>query len=72
MVLTLSDEDARTLRDWLTDNIRELRLEVARTDARDFRHVLVLRQDLVERLIAQLEGALAPPAASAGRKSKSM
>jgi hypothetical protein len=55
MELTLSDEDARTLHDVLRDHLQELRREVARTEAKDFRHGLVLRQELVERLLAQLE-----------------
>lgn len=55
MQITLSDDDARTLRDFLSDHLQELRLEVARTEAKDFRHALVLRQELVERLLAQLQ-----------------
>ena len=70
MELILSDEDARTLRDLLSDHLRDLRLEVARTEAKDFRHVMLLRQELVERLLAQLERevpATTPPLPS--RKS---
>lgn len=63
MELILSDDDARTLRDLLSDHLRDLRREVARTDAKEFRHAIVLRQELVERLLAQLEG---PSRASAG------
>lgn len=59
MQLTLTDDDARTLRDLLRDHLRELRREVAHTDAKDFRHGLVLRQELVERLVAQLEREVA-------------
>ena len=55
MELILSDDDARTLRDLLSDHLRELRREVARTEAKDFRHALLLRQELVERLVAHLE-----------------
>lgn len=55
MELILTDDDARTLRDLLTDHLRDLRREVARTDAKEFRHTIVLRQELVERLLAQLE-----------------
>jgi len=59
MELILSVDDARTLRDLLGDHLQELRREVARTEAKDFRHVLVLRQELIERLLAQIEASLA-------------
>jgi hypothetical protein len=55
MELILTDDETRTLRDLLSDYLRELRREVARTDAKDFRHGLVIRQELIERLLAQLE-----------------
>jgi hypothetical protein len=32
-------------------------MEVARTDARDFRHELVKRQEVCERLLELLDGA---------------
>ena len=54
MTLTLSDDDARTLHDLLSDHLHDLRLEVARTKVKDFRHTLLLRQELVERLLGQL------------------
>jgi hypothetical protein len=54
MQLHLSDEEAVLLRQLLADYLPELRREVARTDKRDFRHLLVQRQDLVERLIELL------------------
>jgi hypothetical protein len=64
MELILTDDDARTLRDLLNDHLHELRLEVARTEAKDFRHLMLLRQELVERVLTQLERdvpAAAPP-----------
>ena len=64
MELILTDEDARTLRDVLSEHLHELRLEVARTEAKDFRHIILARQELVERLLAQLEqrlNSVAPP-----------
>ena len=70
MELILTDNEARMLRDVLSDGLHELRLEVARTEAKDFRHMLVLRQELIERLLAQLERevrAATPPPPS--RKS---
>jgi hypothetical protein len=54
MELHLSDDDAVLLRELLADYLPGLRREVARTDKRDFRHLLVQRQNLVERLIEQL------------------
>ena len=55
MELSLTDDEARTLQDLLGDCLHELRREVARTDAKDYRHGLVLRQELIERLLARLE-----------------
>lgn len=57
MQLTLSDDEVRTLRELLHDYLPDLRREVARTDVKDFRHVLVGRQELCERLLRQLETA---------------
>lgn len=55
MELILSDDDARTLHGLLSDYLHDLRREVARTEAKDFRHALVLRQDLVERILVALQ-----------------
>ena len=55
MHLTLSDDEARTLRDLLRDYLPELRLEVARTRVKAFRHALLARQELCERLLGELE-----------------
>jgi hypothetical protein len=57
MHLELTDEETRTLRELLHDYLPELRLEVARTDAREMRLLLLKRQELAERLLAQLEQA---------------
>jgi hypothetical protein len=59
MQLILSTEESVILRDLLGSYLPELRREVARTDQHDFRHLLVQRLDLAERLLDQL----APPAA---------
>ena len=53
--LTLNDDDARTLRDFLRDHFHDLQIEVARTEAKDLRHLLLAQQELIERLLAQLE-----------------
>jgi len=55
MELVLTGDETRMLHDLLSDHLRDLRREVARTEAKDFRHTLLLRQELVERLVAQLE-----------------
>ena len=55
MHLELTDDDARTLRALLRDYLPELKMEVARTEARDFRHEMVMRQDVCERLLGLLE-----------------
>jgi hypothetical protein len=54
MQLILSDDDTILLRDLLADYLPALRREVARTEQHELRHLMVLRQDLVERVLAQL------------------
>ncbi len=65
MQLTLTDDQARTLRDVLHDYLPDLRREAAGTDiaSRELRHELVRREDLCERLLAELERVVGPPAA---------
>lgn len=54
MNLMLSSEEAHTLRQLLQDYLPELKYEVARTDAKELRHLLVNRQNLCERLFVEL------------------
>jgi hypothetical protein len=46
--------DARLLHELLREYLPPLRFEAARTEAKEFRHRLILHQNLVERLLAEL------------------
>lgn len=54
MHLDLTEDDARMLRELLQDYLPEIKREVARTDVKTLRHELVLRQEMVERLMDRL------------------
>ena len=54
MQLLLSDDETILLRDLLADYLPALKREVARTEQHDLRHLMVQRQNLVERLVEQL------------------
>ena len=54
MQLILSDDDSALLGDLLADYLPALRREVARTEQHELRHLMVQREDLVERVLAQL------------------
>jgi hypothetical protein len=55
MRIDLTDDEARILGAMLRDYLPSLRREVARTDSHEFRHYLVKRQDLCERLLGSLD-----------------
>jgi len=55
MQLTLSSEEAVLLRDLLADYLPSLRREAARTEQHDLRHLMIQRQEVVERLVDELE-----------------
>jgi hypothetical protein len=55
MQLVLSSDEKILLRDLLADYLPALRREVARTERHDLRHLLVLRQELAERLVDELD-----------------
>jgi hypothetical protein len=54
MQLTLTDYETQILRGLLHDYLPTLQREAARTEQRDFRHMVIERQELVERLLEQL------------------
>jgi len=64
MQVDLTTEEAATLKALLRDCIPDLKREIARADDRQFRHQLVQREELCERLIERLDGD-APRAKSA-------
>jgi hypothetical protein len=55
MQVDLTTEEAATLKGLLRDCIPDLKREIARADDRQFRHELVQREELCERLIVRLE-----------------
>ena len=55
MQMDLTTEEAATLKGLLRDCILDLKREMARTEDRQFRHELVLREELCERLVARLD-----------------
>jgi len=54
MRFELTTDEAATLRGFLSDSLPDLKREIARTEDHGFRHQLVVREELCERLIAQL------------------
>ena len=54
MNLVLTEAEAEQLRGLLEGYLPELRREVARTDKQDLRRSLLLRLDLVEKLLERL------------------
>lgn len=63
MQIHLTEQEAHDLHDLLHDYLPALRREVARTDAKEFRHLLVQRLDLAERLLEDLSSVVALPMA---------
>jgi hypothetical protein len=57
MQVTLTDDETLLLHDLLHDYLPDLKREVARTEQHELRHLYVERQELVERLLGQLEPA---------------
>lgn len=57
MQIELTPDDTHTLRLLLDDYLPQLRMEVARTEAREFRREILKRQELCERLVEALHEA---------------
>ena len=55
MHVDLTAEEVATLKGLLADCIPDLKREIARTEHHGFRHELVQREELCERLISRLE-----------------
>lgn len=55
MDIHLTEAEATLLRDLFRDYLPDLKMEVARTEAKEFRHLLVQRQELCERILDFLE-----------------
>jgi hypothetical protein len=55
MMLAVTDEEARVLDDILDGKLREMRLELAKTDDRAFRSDLRDRYDHLERVRTRLQ-----------------
>lgn len=69
MLLELTRDDARMLRELLEGYMPQLKREVARTEVHALRHEMVLRQELCERLLARLAtGEEAMPTDQAARE----
>jgi hypothetical protein len=54
MNVHLNSDEVQIFREMLHDYLPGLRFEVARTDAPEIRHALVMRQTLCERLVDEL------------------
>jgi hypothetical protein len=54
MQLTLTDHERQLLHGLLHDYLPALQREAARAEQRDLRHLLIERQELVERLVETL------------------
>jgi hypothetical protein len=59
MQLTLTDHEADLMRGFLEHYLPALQREVARTERHDLRHLLVERQELVERVLERLGSKVA-------------
>lgn len=54
MQLTLSSTEATVLHEVLTAHLAALRVEIGRSDHREYREMLRQRDEVLERIVAQL------------------
>lgn len=54
MQLNLSASEASVLREVLTSHLASLRVEIGRSDHREYRDMLRQRDEVLERIVAQL------------------
>jgi len=57
MELKITPSEAELLHQMLEQYLRELRVEIARTEHKEFRHQLRIREELLDRLVTELERA---------------
>ena len=57
MQLTLTSEEAKVLHEILTTHLAALRVEIGRSDHREYRDMLRRRNDVMEHIVAQLQAA---------------
>lgn len=62
--ITLTQEEASTLREALSSYLSDLRMEIADTDSMEFRESLKQQKAVLQTLLRQLEAALPPQGAS--------
>ena len=62
--ITLTQEEAATLREVLSSYVSDLRMEVADTDSSQFRENLKREEALLKKLLQQLDAELAAPGTS--------
>jgi len=56
----LTTEEAEVLRDILQHNLKEMDVEVFRTDTHDFKEMLRHRSDVIQRMLGRLAIPVAP------------
>jgi hypothetical protein len=64
--LTMTQAEIGTLREILSSFLSDLRMEIADTDSMSFREGLKRQEDLLKKLLDQLDAGLASPDASTG------